>query len=109
MKIVVGERVARAVDGKADIGLARWHETAPGVVQLIELVVEEKRRRAGVGGELLRAVVKAARPRKMWVALGHRSSIVARAFLTRHGFHHVSTTRDLLSGEDLLVYVKSWV
>jgi ribosomal protein S18 acetylase RimI-like enzyme len=29
----------------------------------------------------------------------------ARAFLTRHGFHHVATIKELLAKQDALVYL----
>ncbi len=57
----------------------------------------------------MKKLVSALKPEKMWLAVGHKSQVIARAFLTKHGFHHVSTTQNVLRGEDLLVYVKSWV
>jgi ribosomal protein S18 acetylase RimI-like enzyme len=48
------------------------------------------------------------RARRLWVAVEQRNQVIARAFLTHMGFHHTSTIRDLLSDQDVLVYVYSF-
>ena len=101
------------------IGAAVWHLNTvdEGVVQLVELTVDPKLRRQGHAGALLDESIAQARSvcrmkrvplRRMWVALEQKSQVLARSFLTKHGFHHTSSVTDLLRDQDLLVYVRSF-
>jgi GNAT superfamily N-acetyltransferase len=105
-------------DGDRTLGQARWCITAlgHGVVQILELTIEAKHRRAGHGRRLMRELIQQARAchqsrgeslRRLWIGVGHKSQIIGRSFLTAEGFHHVATTAGLLRDEDLLIYVKS--
>ena len=106
-------------DGRLTIGHAVWHliDLNDGVVQLVELTVDPKLQRRGHASVLLNESIAQARAacrlrrvplRRLWVALEQKSQVVARAFLTRHGFHHTASVADLLRDQDLLVYVRSF-
>ena len=106
-------------DGRQAIGHAVWHmiDLDEGVVQLVELTVDHELRRRGHAGALLtesiaqaKAVCKLNRVplRRLWVPLEQKSQVHARAFLTKHGFHHTASVNDLLRDQDLLVYVRSF-
>ena len=106
-------------DARHPIGHAVWHliDLDEGVVQLVELTIDPKLRRRGHAGALLNESIAQAKAmcklrrvplRRLWVALGQKSQVHARAFLTRHGFHHTSSVTDLLRDQDLLVYVRSF-
>ena len=45
--------------------------------------------------------------RRLWVSVEQKTQVNARAFLTRHGFHHVATIHELLAKQDALVYLRS--
>ena len=101
------------------IGCAAWHviDLDDGVAQLVELTVEPTLQRRGHGSALLNESIAQARTvcrlkraplRRLWVALGQKSQVIARAFLTRHGFHHTASVTDLLRDQDLLVYVRAF-
>jgi GNAT superfamily N-acetyltransferase len=105
-------------NGERVLGQARWAITAlgHGVVQILELSVDPKHRRAGHGKRLMRELIQQARAyhktrgeslRRLWIGVGHKSQVVGRSFLTAEGFHHIATTAGLLVDEDLVVYVKS--
>jgi GNAT superfamily N-acetyltransferase len=107
------------VDGKKTIGLARWHCGAEldGAVQLVELLIDDQLRRKGNGSAILAAVIEQARAyhqlrksqlRRMWAHVAQKSQINARAFLGRHGFHHISTITNLLKRQDGLIYMKTF-
>ena len=101
------------------LATARWH--APmgqqGVVQLIELVVSPSHCRRGHGSTLLREVIQQAtalhklkklRLRRLWVSVEQKTQVIARAFLTQHGFHHTATIKELLADQDALIYVRTF-
>ena len=111
------QRVDLRERGKV-IATARWHSPAgiDGVAQILDFSVIESHRRTGNGGLLLRATLDQAVAhgqargvplRRVWVSVEQKTQVIARAFLTKHGFHHVSTMKDLLAKQDALVYVKS--
>jgi ribosomal protein S18 acetylase RimI-like enzyme len=108
-QIIFEGSTARLVVGKKVVATSVFHVTSDGIFQIVELTTGPKYLRKGHASKLLTAMVKKLRPRKMWIAVGHKSQVIGRAFLTRHGFHHISTTSNLLGDEDLLIYVKSWV
>ena len=105
-------------DGERVLGRAIWSAADPsqGVVQIVELWVEPKVRRGGHGRRLFRELIEQARAfhkpskqivRRLWIAVGHKSQVIGRAFLTGEGFHHISTTGGVYQDEDQLIYVKS--
>jgi ribosomal protein S18 acetylase RimI-like enzyme len=104
-------------DGKTPIARSRWHAPAgeAGIVQILDLSVDQRVHRRGHGGQLLREVIAQARKhfatqgvrfRRAWVNVEQKSQVKARAFLTQHGFHHVATIPNLLKRQDVLVYSK---
>jgi ribosomal protein S18 acetylase RimI-like enzyme len=106
-------------DAKAPTGQLSWHvaDPAEGVMQVLSIWVRPEHQRQGVGSELLTRAIALAKQqlaaqgsklRKVIVLLGHERDIIARAFLTRHGFHHVHTMKGLLKDQDWLGYVKSY-
>lgn len=106
-------------DDQRRLGRALWHLPSrdDAVVQIIELQIEPTHQRIGHGSrllnEVLRQAVLLARTRgtplrRAWVMVEQKSQLRARAFLTRHGFHHTSTASNLLRKQDLLLYSKSF-
>jgi GNAT superfamily N-acetyltransferase len=107
-------------DGPAPIGLARWHttaSTAEGVVQLLDLYVESPHQRHGHGGRLFKELIAQstayfklhrAKLRRIWAAVEHKQHVTARAFLTAHGFHHITTMNNLYRSQDQLLYTRSF-
>lgn len=108
------------IDGKLILGRARWH--APpgrdGVVQILDLTIADAERRRGLGGQLIKETIAQAREylrsrdirfRRTWISVEQKSQVKARAFLTGHGFHHVSTISNLLTRQDALIYLKAMV
>lgn len=109
----------RLSDGAVSIGVARWYSASSGdgVAQLLELSVLATHRRTGNGRRILQATIlqatehyraRQSKLRRMWIAVEQKEQVIARAFLTQHGFHHVHTLPELLKGQDLLVYVRSF-
>ena len=106
------------MDDDRTLGRAVWatSDASQGVIQILELTIDRKVRRAGHGRRLYRGVIDQARAyhklqkenlRRVWVSIGHKSQVVGRSFLTSEGFHHISSTGGLLQDEDQLIYVKS--
>ena len=104
--------------GRRLVGHAAWYAPATdvGVVQLVDLSIADADRRQGHASALLGEVIAQSRAlcrqrgvpfRRLWVAVEQKSQVLARAFLTRHGFHHTATIPELMKKQDLLVYVKS--
>jgi ribosomal protein S18 acetylase RimI-like enzyme len=100
------------------IATARWHVPLgkEGVAQLLDLAVVPEHRRKGHGSTLMKALIAEAAAygaasgtpmRRIWVSVEQKTQINARAFLTRHGFHHVATIKELLASQDALVYLLS--
>jgi ribosomal protein S18 acetylase RimI-like enzyme len=98
------------------IGTARWYVPVgkDGVVQILDLAIQPEHRRKGNGSALLLAIKQqavsygqaSAHPtRRLWISIEQKTQINARAFLTRHGFHHVATLKELLDDQDALVYL----
>jgi ribosomal protein S18 acetylase RimI-like enzyme len=101
------------------LALARWHAPSgeQGVVQLVELTVDPAHRRRGLGSALLREVIQQAtalhqlkhfRLRRLWISVEQKTQVIARAFLTQHGFHHTATIKELLDHQDAMVYVRTF-
>ena len=107
-------------DGAQTIGSARWHcpSVHQGIAQILELSVSPAHRRQGHAGRLLKELFAQARAhhrnsgarlRHVWVLVEQKEQVIARSFLTKHGFHHVATIRDMLTDGDLLVYTLAFV
>jgi GNAT superfamily N-acetyltransferase len=106
--------------GAKTIGVARWHASgsaAEGVVQLLDLYVELPYQRQGNGARLFKEVVAQAsryfktnrsRLRRVWAAVEHEQHVKARAFLTAHGFHHITSTNNLYRTQEQLLYTRAF-
>jgi hypothetical protein len=107
------------LDGRTCLARAAWYAPATdsGVVQLIELTAHPHHRRGGHASTVLGEVIAQSRAlcklkrrplRRLWIAIEQKSQVLARAFLTKHAFHHTVTIPDLMKGQDVLVYVRSF-
>lgn len=101
------------------IAHARWHATdsSDGIFQILDFAVAPAHQRQGHGGTLLRAIYDQAdvlfksigqRPRRVWISIEQKRHVIARAFLSRHGFHHVSTIKNLYVEQDAMIYQRSF-
>lgn len=88
-----------------------------GVAQVLDLQVFPPHQRQGHGSLLMKAIYEQVKeffsraaipPRRLWVSVEQKKHINARAFLSRHGFHHVSTIENLHRKQDALVYLKAF-
>ena len=106
-------------DGTTPLAWARWaaSQSPHGVAQLLQIETVADERRKNYATVLLREVyrqvdayfrARGQRPRRLWLVLEQKSQVVARAFVTRHGFHHTSTINNLLKHEDAMVYSRSF-
>ena len=115
-RIDVQPGAVRLLDGERLIGRATFVVTdaAEGLVQLLSIEIDPGEQRRGHGKQLLRGVYDAARgelgrpPRRVWVSTGNKVHVVARAFLTGEGYHHVGSNGGIYRDQDLLIYVKSF-
>ncbi len=109
----------RLLDGDKILATARWY--APlgddGVVQILDLFVDPLHQRTGHGSAIMRAIYDEAKtlfthldlkPRRIWISIEQKSQVNGRAFLSRHGFHHVSTIKNLIRKQDALIYLRSF-
>ncbi len=110
-------RTARLSDDDRTIGRATWVVTdaGEGLVQLLSITVEPADQRRGFGRRLIQGVYDQARAqlapaplRRVWVSTGNKVHVIARAFLTGEGYHHVGSNGGIYRGQDLLIYVKSF-
>lgn len=102
-------------DGDKPIASASWFTTGnDGVVQLLDLRVIAPLQRRGVGRSVFRQVQREAQTffksrgtplRRIICNVEQKSHIVARAFFTGLGFHHVQTISNSIRNEDILVYL----
>jgi GNAT superfamily N-acetyltransferase len=102
------------------IGQARWHcaaDPAQGIAQLLELTIAPPHRRQEFGRRLMEAVTAQAREffksrksrlRRVWISIEQERQVIGRSFLMQFGFHHVGTVQELLKGEDLLIYMRTF-
>ena len=108
-----------AIKGRRTVGKAHWHAPAAGdLAQLLSIEVEASAQRQGIGSELLSAVyaqsrllsAKRSEPiRRFWCVVEHQRQIKARAFLFRHGYHHITTPKRLYrGGQDAMIYLKAF-
>jgi ribosomal protein S18 acetylase RimI-like enzyme len=105
-------------DDRAVLTLRHFSECSyEEIAQILDLGVIESHRRCGFGGQLFREMwsqiaryfqLSHVKPRRVWVAVEQKSQVIARAFLTRHGFHHVATIENLLIKQDAMIYLKSF-
>lgn len=113
-----GQKIDLMLNGKL-AGTARWHapESADGIVQVCDIRIAPEFQRQGHGSLLLRrlyaeatAVFIAAgvKPRRVWILIEQKRHVIARAFLSRNGFQHVSTMRDAFKKQDGMIYQRSF-
>lgn len=103
------------LDGDESLATATWFTTGTdGVIQLLDIRVKPGLGRKGVGTALFRHLQREAdsffrlrsqRLRRVIVNAEQKTDIVARAFFTHLGFHHVQTIDNTLRNEDILVYL----
>ena len=107
----------RLMDGDRPIGRATWVVTdaAEGLIQILSLEIEPAHQRRGHGRRLIQGLYAQARVelssrplRRAWIATGNKAHVVARAFLTGEGYHHVGSNGGVYRDQDLLIYVKSF-
>lgn len=107
-------------EGAEPVGAARWHcpSVHQGIIQILELGVNPAYRRRGHAGRLVKEVFAQARAhhrnsgarlRRAWLVVEQKEQVIARAFLSKHGFHHVATMKDMLADGDLLIYTLAFV
>ena len=97
------------------IASATWFTTGTdGLIQLLSVEVALDHRRRGVGSRLFAVLLKEAnlffrsrggRLRRVTACAEQKSHIIARAWLTHLGFHHVQTLTNTLKDQDVLVYL----
>jgi ribosomal protein S18 acetylase RimI-like enzyme len=97
------------------IASATWFTTGTdGLIQLLSVEVDSDYRRRGVGSRLFAVLLKEAnlffrsrggRLRRVTACAEQKSHIIARAWLTHLGFHHVQTLTNTLKNQDVLVYL----
>ncbi len=99
------------------IGTAGWVVTDPaeGLIQVVSIAIAPEHQRRGHGRRLLHGLYDAARGqlagpplRRAWVGTGNKAHVIARAFLTGEGYHHVGSNAGIYRDQDLLIYVKSF-
>ena len=109
-------RVQLVADGRA-IGTATYAVTdaGEGLIQLLSMDIDPPVQRRGHGRQLLQAVYGDARGRlapvplrRAWIGTGNKIHVIARAFLTGEGYHHVGSNGGIYRDQDLLIYVKSF-
>jgi len=105
------------VDGDRPVGRATWVVTdaGEGLVQIVTIDVDPADQRRGHGRRLLQSLYAGARAelgtrplRRVWIAVGNKVHVVARAFVTGEGYHHVGSNGGIYRDQDLLIYVKSF-
>ena len=109
-------RSAELSRGDSVVARATWSNTldAEGHVMVLHIEVSPRHRREGLGLAIFRELKQAAaadlardghRLRRITCEVRQKAHVVARAFLTRLGFHHVTTVKHVFRDEDLLVYL----
>ncbi len=103
-------------DGSTRIAVATWTNSmnADGVVKLLHVEVSEADRRKGHGSAVFEEAMQLAREelqkagfklRRVIAETEQKKQIIARSWLTHLGFHHVTTVKNTLVDQDLLVYL----
>lgn len=101
------------------VGTARWHapEGTDGIIQITDLAIHPDHQRHGHGSTLLKKCYAEAyelfaahgiKPRRVWMILEQKRQVIARAFLSKHGYQHVSTMTALYKGQDGMLYQRSF-
>ena len=110
-------RTVRMADGDRLIGRATWAVTdaGEGLIQILSIAIVPAEQRRGHGRRLLHGLYDGARAqlapqplRRAWIATGNKAHVIARAFLTGEGYHHVGSNGGVYRDQDLLIYVKSF-
>lgn len=105
--------------GEKVIARTLWFapKSEDGVAQVLDLQVFPAYQRQGHGSLLMKAVYEQVKdffarttikPRRVWLSVEQKQHINARAFLSRHGFHHVSSIENLHRKQDALIYLKAF-
>ena len=117
MRIDTTPGTVRLLDADRPVGRATWviTDAGEGLVQVLSITIAPPDQRRGHGRQLLQALYGAARAelgtqplRRAWIGVGNKVHVVARAFLTGEGFHHVGSNSGIYRDQDLLIYVKSF-
>ena len=112
-----GNGTVRLTDDDRPIGTATYVVTdaGEGLIQLLSMAIVPEHQRRGLGRQLLHGLYDAARQqlaptplRRAWVCTGNKVHVIARAFLTGEGYHHVGSNGGIYRDQDLLIYVKSF-
>ncbi|HEX8322920.1 MAG TPA: GNAT family N-acetyltransferase [Tepidisphaeraceae bacterium] len=113
-----GQQVDLQLNGEV-VASARWHapESTDGVFQIADIRVVPAHQRQGHGSALLKKCYAEAaelyaalniKPRRVWILIEQKKHVIARAFLSRHGFQHVSTMSAAFRGQDGMIYQRSF-
>ena len=117
IRIDADHRTVLLIDEAVRLGTATYDVTdaAEGLIQLLSIEIDADHRRRGLGRRLLHGLYDIARSdlggqplRRVWVATGNKAHVIARAFLTGEGYHHVGSNSGVCRDQDLLLYVKSF-
>lgn len=97
------------------VASAMWFtQGTDGYVQLLDIRVDERLRRRRVGSRLFELLRKetsiffksrGGKLRRITADVEQKSQVVARAFLTEMGFHHVGTITNALKKQDVVIYL----
>jgi GNAT superfamily N-acetyltransferase len=110
----------RLTEGNETLGTALWQaaeDSEDGIAQILDFSIAAASRRQRNGKQLMQALVAQTRAyhesrkiitRRLWLILRQKRHIVARAFFASEGFVHTGTIKELLRGEDALVYVRTF-
>jgi ribosomal protein S18 acetylase RimI-like enzyme len=107
----------RLMDDDHVLGRATWVVTdaGEGLIQILSITIDPAHQRRGHGKRLLHGLYDHARAelagpplRRAWIATANKSHVIARAFLTGEGFHHVGSNGGIYRDQDVLIYVKSF-
>lgn len=113
-----GQQIELVVNGEV-VGVARWHapDGKDGIIQIADFHIADGHQRQGHGSALLNKVYAEAKalfasldikPRRVWMIVEQKRHVIARAFLSRHGYQHVSTMTALYRGQDGMIYQRSF-
>jgi ribosomal protein S18 acetylase RimI-like enzyme len=106
-------------DNRRSIGSVTWYAPATddGVVQILNIQIDPLHQRQGHGSTLIRAAYEQAhrlfaaieiKPRRVWVAVEQKNHVNARAFLSRHGYQHVSSIKNVYRKQESLIYLRAF-
>jgi GNAT superfamily N-acetyltransferase len=109
------QRVTLNTTELGDVGTCVWYAQSDleGVMRILRITIADEHRRKGMGSLLFKHSVAQARElfktrggklRRVIIDMEQKTQVIGRAFLTRHGFHHVSTISHVLHRQDIMVY-----